>query len=130
MQSPDALNFREIYGLDPNDLLGRAENSGLRNAIDELWNARNTPSGGVGDGSSMSAMIVEMRTGQQVRGKWHLDKVLQRRSQLMRLLSSGNLSASDAEIAGSIIARMNRNLSRARSTNPQLWRKIGGPSRF
>jgi RHS repeat-associated protein len=95
-----------------NELLSAVTDQGLKDVIDNLLR----PNAGVGDGSSMAAFREEVQTGAKVGGRSHGLKLIERRTQLMRLYRSGRLNPTDRAIAkGLLIA-----IQDALSTRPPI----------
>jgi len=89
-------------------LLNEASDPRLRNAIGNLYrqNAK------IGSGSSMDAVRFEKATGQLLSPTGHVQKLLDRRAQLTRLLSDKSLSASDRAVVKRLLIDIQDALSR------------------
>ena len=88
-------------------LLSKATNPKLRNFIDNLYR----PGAKIGDGGTADALRHQLRTGGLVGGRNHLKKALQTRTDLLRLLRSGSLNATDKEIAKQLLIDLQNALS-------------------
>jgi len=89
-------------------LLNEASDPRLRNAIDNLYR----PNAKIGSGSSMDAVRFEKATGQLLSPTGHIQKLLDRRTQLMKLLSDPKLSANDRAIVKRLLIDIQDALSR------------------
>jgi hypothetical protein len=90
-----------------NELLAQAKDPGLRDAIDNLFRA----TAKVGDGSSMAMLREEIQTGAERK---HWQKLLDRRTQLMKIYRSGRLGASDRAITRGLLMAIQDALAIAR----------------
>jgi len=89
-EAPAFVNFLR------NELLAQAKDAGLRDAINQLFR----PMAQVGDGSSMAMFREEVQTG---AAKKHWIKLLERRTQLMKIYRSGRLGSSDRLITRGLL---------------------------
>src|SRR5439155_25308199 len=80
-------------------LLDRAKDSRLRKTIDELYR----PNAKVGSGSSMDALRYEKATGKLLSKSGHAQKLVERRSQLMKLLRDPSINESNRAIIKEIL---------------------------
>jgi hypothetical protein len=96
--------FTDAAAGDPNqnpfkskrdELLSKVTNDPLRNAVDQLYKEGSQ----VGDGGTADAIRYELRTGQQVGGKWHLQKGWDYAIHLQDILNSQNLNPVERSIA-------------------------------
>jgi hypothetical protein len=89
-------------------LLNGATDGRLRNAIDNLYR----PNARIGSGSSMDAVRFEKATGQLLSPTGHVQKLLDRRTQLTKLLSDPTVSANDRLITKRLLIDIQDALSR------------------
>jgi hypothetical protein len=75
-------------------LLDRASNDRLRNAINDLYR----PGGTVGDGGTADAIRNETQTGLPTGGKWHIEKGMGLLTNLETIMETENLCNQDIEI--------------------------------
>ena len=80
-------------------LLRNAENLKLKEAIENLYR----PNAKVGNGSTMDAVRYEKETGILLSPSGHTQKLLDRRTQLVKLRNNGNLSSSDQKIINDLL---------------------------
>ena len=88
-------------------LLDRARDARLRNAIEELFRR----GGKIGDGSSMAAYRYERDTGRLLSKTGHKTKLLERRTQLLKLWRDPNLCPSDRAIIKDLLTDIQNALS-------------------
>jgi hypothetical protein len=89
-------------------LLNEARDPRLRNAIENLYR----PNAKIGSGSSMDAVRFEKATGQLLSPTGHVQKLLDRRAQLMKLLSDPALNPNDRAIVRRLLIDIQDALSR------------------
>lgn len=89
-EAPAVVNFLR------NQLLAQTKDPELRGAVNELFRA----AARVGDGSSMAMLREEIQTGAE---KKHWEKLITRRTQLLRIYRSGRLGASDRAITRGLL---------------------------
>ena len=79
-----------------NELLSRTENSRLRNAINELYR----PTASTGDGGSAAKLVEEVENSiLNKNGKYpHYQKVMDKITELLKIIKEENLTASDEKI--------------------------------
>lgn len=96
-------------GRERDRLLQEAQDPELRASIDKLYreNAR------IGDGSSMDAFRYESQTGIKLSKSGHGLKLIERRTQLMRIRNKPGLSASDRQIVKDLLIKIQNALSGA-----------------
>jgi len=102
-EAPAVVNFLR------NELLAQAKDPALRDAIENLFRA----GAKLGDGSSMAALREEVQMGVERR---HWQKLIDRRTQLLRIYRSGRLGASDRAITRGLLI----GIQDALSTRPPI----------
>jgi RHS repeat-associated protein len=105
-EAPAAVDFLR------NELLAQAKDPALRDAIDNLFRA----TAKIGDGGSMAAYRDEVQRGLTGKGRVHWEKLITRRTQLMRIYRSGRLGASDRAITYFLM----KSIQEALSTRPPI----------
>ncbi|MCC6743241.1 MAG: hypothetical protein IT175_05205 [Acidobacteria bacterium] len=106
---------RNVPITDPSRLLGRirdrllnrASDGRLKNAIRELYRKKAT----VGNGSAMDAYRSERATGRLLSSSGHGKRLLERRTQLMRLLRDRSITAEDRAIIRELLVDIQDALS-------------------
>jgi ribosomal protein S20 len=89
------------------NLLNKAENSTLKNIINELYR----PNAKVGNGSAMDALRYEQTTGSLLSKIGHSNKLYERYTQLQKLLFNKQINASDKQIIKELINDIQKALS-------------------
>lgn len=89
------------------ELLGKAQDPELRDAIDNLYRDKAK----VGDGSSMDAYRYESETDIKLSKNGHGGKLIDRREQLVGILHKASLSSADRQIAKDLLIDIQNALS-------------------
>ena len=85
----------EVSGASIKDqLLNKIENPKLKNAINEIYR----PEASMGDGGLADAVRNEFSTGELVDGKSHIQKAMERATNLANIIKKQGLSSGDLEI--------------------------------
>jgi hypothetical protein len=84
-----------------------AENQKLQNAIDQLYR----PNATVGNGSTMDAIRHELKTGELVGGKGHMQKGQERAKNLENILNKETLNPQDKALAETLLQDLNNAIS-------------------
>jgi hypothetical protein len=84
-----------------------AENQKLQNAIDQLYR----PNATVGNGSTMDAIRHELKTGELVGGKGHMQKGQERVKNLENILNKETLNPQDKALAETLLQDLNNAIS-------------------
>lgn len=92
-----------------NALLAVAKNQKVRNVINALYRRGAT----FGDGGTADAIREEIRTGVPIKGKFHFNKGLQQRANLIKLLRDASLDQGDREIVKRLLSDLQSALSSA-----------------
>ena len=82
------------------ELLNHATNQKLKNTINEMYRATST----VGDGGLSDAIRHELKTGELVGGKSHIQKGRERLKNLENILKKQELNSTDKKIINDLIA--------------------------
>lgn len=77
------------------ELLNSVQNQKLKNAVDQIYR----PGATTGDGGLADAVKHELATGEQVGGRSHIQKALERIQNLENIIKKENLNQKDLEIA-------------------------------
>ena len=80
-------------------LLNSVQNDKLKNAINEIYR----PGGSTGDGGFADAVRHELSTGELVGGKSHIQKALERVTNLENIIKKQPLNSSDLDIANKLL---------------------------
>ena len=88
-------------------LLNNTSNTKLRNIINDLYR----PNAKVGSGSTADAIRFELSSGENVGGKSHMQKGIEYRNALRKLLNSGTLNEKDYAITKQILTDLQSALS-------------------
>lgn len=80
-------------------LLEEVENAKLKNAVNEIYR----PGGKIGDGGLADAVRHELKTGELVGGKSHIQKAIERVTNLENIIKNQNLNSSDFKIANDLL---------------------------
>lgn len=83
-------------------LLNKVENPKLKNAINEIYR----PGANVGDGGLADAVRHELSTGELVGGKSHIQKAMERLTNLENIIEKQGLSSRDLEIANRLLSNL------------------------
>ncbi len=109
-----AVNWNSPSGLPPGlmrvQLLSRAQDSGLRNIINDLYKETSS----FGDGGTADAIEYERATGQTVGGRYHTQKGQEYSKALEKAIGSGRLNAADKEIAQNLLDRLKEALTKTK----------------
>ena len=81
-------------------LLNEAQNPRLRNTINEIYRQN----AAIGDGGLADAVRHELRTGELVGGRSHIQKAVERAKNLESIIRTQNLSPRDLEIANALLS--------------------------
>ncbi|TYV52921.1 hypothetical protein [Listeria monocytogenes] len=81
------------------NLLGKVENPKLENAINEIYR----PGATTGDGGLADAVRHELKTGELVGGKSHIQKATERVTNLENIINKQNLNSDDLKIAKDLL---------------------------
>ncbi len=82
-----------------NKLLNSVKNDTLKNTINEIYR----PNAIIGDGGLADAIRHELKTGNLVKGKSHIQKGKERIKNLENILKNQNLNNSDKKIAQNLL---------------------------
>ncbi len=81
------------------ELLGNVENLKLKNSINEIYR----PGAKTGDGGLADAVRHELKTGELVGGKSHIQKATERVTNLENIIKKQNLNPNDLKIANDLL---------------------------
>lgn len=81
------------------ELLAKAQNQKLKNSINEIYR----PGAKTGDGGLADAIRHEIKTGEKVGGKSHIQKGLERLKNLENILNKQQIDNSDKSIIQGLI---------------------------
>ena len=101
-------------------LLNSVQNDKLKNAINEIYR----PGGSTGDGGFADAVRHELSTGELVGGKSHIQKALERVTNLENIIKKQPLNSSDLDIANKLLNDLKDALGGNYLKNEELNKKL------